>query len=86
MTCIELKDVSVDFPLFQAEHRSLKLLMSAPLKRSRFGKDHRQRPVLHALRNINLRLEHGDRIGVCWLVSTRRSQAPYALKGVSARC
>jgi ABC-2 type transport system ATP-binding protein len=82
MTCIELKDVSVDFPLFQAEHRSLKLLMSAPLKRSRFGKDHRQRPVLHALRNINLRLEHGDRIGVIGSNGAGKSTLLRVLAGI----
>ena len=64
MTHVELKNVSVDFPLFQAEHRSFKLLLSAPLKQSRFGRDDRQRPVLHALQNINLRLDHGDRVAV----------------------
>lgn len=64
MARIELKDVSVDFPLLKPEQRSLKRLLSAPLTKSRFGTDDRQRLVLRALKGICLSLEHGDRVAV----------------------
>jgi ABC-type polysaccharide/polyol phosphate transport system ATPase subunit len=60
---IEIENASVDFPLLQAEHRSFKLLLSAPLRQSRFGTNGNG-PVLHALRNVSLRLDHGDRVAV----------------------
>jgi ABC-2 type transport system ATP-binding protein len=64
MARIELSNVDVDFPLLQSEQRSFKRLLSAPLKRSRVGTDHRQRLVLRALRHINLTLEHGERVAL----------------------
>lgn len=78
---IELKDASVDFPLLQAEHRSFKLLLSAPLRQSRFGTDGK-RPVLHALRNINLRLDHGDRVGVVGANGAGKSTLLRVLAGI----
>jgi hypothetical protein len=48
MARIELKHVYVAFPLSQSEHRSLKRVLSNPLKTSRFGTNNRQRMVLRA--------------------------------------
>lgn len=64
MARIELKDVDVDFPLLKPEHRSLKHLLSAPMTKSRFGTDARERMVLHALKRINLVFEHGERTAI----------------------
>ena len=64
MSRIELRDVDIDFPLLQAEQRSLKRLLSFQGGRSRFGADHRQRPVLRGLKGINLTLERGDRLAL----------------------
>jgi ABC-type polysaccharide/polyol phosphate transport system ATPase subunit len=61
---IELENVDVDFPLLSPEHRSLKRLLSAPLASSRFGVDRRQRMVLHALRQVTLSVEHGERVAI----------------------
>jgi ABC-type polysaccharide/polyol phosphate transport system ATPase subunit len=64
MARIELKDVSVDFPLLQSDHRSFKRMLSASLKPTRVGSDSRHRLVLHALKRVNLRFDHGDRVAV----------------------
>jgi ABC-type polysaccharide/polyol phosphate transport system ATPase subunit len=61
---IEARDVSVDFPLWRSEQRSLKRLLSTPLRSSRFGTDDRQRLVLHALTKINLKIEQGERVAL----------------------
>ena len=64
MSQIELRDVDVDFPLLQADQRSLKRLLSFYGGRSRFGADHWQRPVLQGLRRVSLTLQRGDRVAL----------------------
>lgn len=64
MARIILEDVHVDFPLLQQDQRSLKRLISAPLKPARITLDPRERPILRALKGINLTLGEGDRIAV----------------------
>ena len=64
MVNVALRNLCIDFPLLQAEQRSFKRLLSRPFKSSRFGVDHRERLVLHALRNINLVLAQGDRVAL----------------------
>ncbi|HEY8277826.1 MAG TPA: ATP-binding cassette domain-containing protein [Methyloceanibacter sp.] len=82
MARIELKDVHVDFPLLRSEHRSFKRLLSSPLRSSRFGSDSRQRPVLHALRRINLTLEHGARVVVIGANGAGKSTLLRVLAGI----
>lgn len=64
MVKIVLEDVHVDFPLLQQDQRSLKRLISAPLKPMRITLDTRERPILRALRGVNLTLGEGDRVAV----------------------
>lgn len=64
MVKIVLEDVHVDFPLLQQDQRSLKRLISAPLKPMRIAVDTRERPILRALKGINLTLGEGDRVAV----------------------
>lgn len=82
MAHIELKGVHVDFPLLQSEHRSFKRLLSVPLKKSRFGSDSRQRPVLHALKQIDLTLEHGRRVAVIGANGAGKSTLLRVLAGI----
>ncbi|CAN7508123.1 ABC transporter ATP-binding protein [Bosea sp. LjRoot90] len=64
MARIVLEDVHVDFPLLQQDQRSLKRLLSAPLKPMRISLDPRERPILRALKGVNLSLKEGDRVAV----------------------
>ena len=64
MAHIYLRDVGVEFPLLQSEHRSFKRLLSRPIPGSRFGNDYKSRPVLRALKDVQLTLEHGTRVAL----------------------
>ncbi|KFC66788.1 ABC transporter related protein [Bosea sp. LC85] len=64
MVKIVLENVHVDFPLLQQDQRSLKRLLSAPLKPMRITLDPRERPILQALKGVNLTLSEGDRVAV----------------------
>jgi ABC-2 type transport system ATP-binding protein len=64
MARIVLENVHVDFPLLQQDQRSLKRLLSAPLKPTRIALDSRERPVLNALKGVDLTLVEGDRVAL----------------------
>jgi lipopolysaccharide transport system ATP-binding protein len=60
---IEVRDVSVLFPLYHGSSRSLKKLVVAAAS-GRLGQDQQHRVVVQALRDINLTLSSGDRLGL----------------------
>ena len=60
---ISIEDVSVSFPLYHSNARSLKKLMFAAAS-GRLGQDRQKRVVVQALRNISFRLRGGDRLGL----------------------
>jgi lipopolysaccharide transport system ATP-binding protein len=60
---IEVHNVSVWFPLYHGSARSLKKTMIAAAS-GRLGHDQQQRIVVRALRDIDLRLGSGDRLGL----------------------
>jgi lipopolysaccharide transport system ATP-binding protein len=63
MARIRIEDVSVDFPLYHGSARSLKKTVFAAAS-GRLGEDKRQRVVVQALRDINIDLNSGDRLGL----------------------
>jgi lipopolysaccharide transport system ATP-binding protein len=63
MARITIDHVSVDFPLYHGSARSLKKTVFA-VASSRVGEDKRQRAVVQALRDIDIRLDSGDRLGL----------------------
>jgi lipopolysaccharide transport system ATP-binding protein len=60
---ITLDKVSVDFPLYHGSARSLKKTVFA-VASGRVGADRRRRVVVQALRDIDVRLNSGDRLGL----------------------
>jgi lipopolysaccharide transport system ATP-binding protein len=60
---IEAHDLSVWFPLYHGSSRSLKKMVVAAAS-GRLGRDRQQRVVVQALRDINLTLRSGDRLGL----------------------
>jgi lipopolysaccharide transport system ATP-binding protein len=63
MARISIENVSVDFPLYHGSARSLKKTVFAAAS-GRLGEDKRQRVVVEALRNIDIHLQTGDRLGL----------------------
>ena len=60
---IDVRNLSVLFPLYHGSSRSLKKMVVAAAS-GRLAKDQQQRVVVRALSNINLHLESGDRLGL----------------------
>jgi lipopolysaccharide transport system ATP-binding protein len=58
-----VSNVSVDFPLYHGTARSLKKTVFA-VASGRLGEDRRHRMVVQALRNIDIVLNSGDRLGL----------------------
>ena len=65
MVSIDVRDACVDFPIFDAKTRSLKKAVLGTVGRAggKIGTDSKV-PVVEALRNINLSLRDGDRVGL----------------------
>ena len=63
MASVLAQDLSVDFPLYHGNHRSLKKTVFAAAS-GRLGEDGQKRPVVQALRDINFSLRAGDRLGL----------------------
>ena len=58
-----MSNVSVSFPLYHSESRSLKKAVFAAAS-GRLGKDEKRRVVVEALRSVSFSLETGDRLGL----------------------
>jgi lipopolysaccharide transport system ATP-binding protein len=63
MGFIEVTDLSVDFPLYHGNARSLKKTVFSAAS-GRLGEDTQHRVVVQALRDVNLSLKPGDRLGL----------------------
>ena len=64
MTSIHLRDVSIDFPVYQGGSRSLKKTLMRAGAGGRILADASQRLVVHALDRISLDIVEGDRVAL----------------------
>ncbi len=62
MSSISINNVSISFPLYHGESRSLKKTVFA-VASGRLGEDRNHRLVVEALRGISISLKTGDRLG-----------------------
>lgn len=62
--CVQAKNVSISFPLYHGNARSLKKTVMAAAAGRRLGQDRKSRVVVEALRNIDFTLRGGDRLGL----------------------
>ena len=60
---IDVRGVSLDFPLYHGNARSLKKMVFSKVS-GRIGSDTRQRVVVEALRDVSFSLGPGDRLGL----------------------
>jgi lipopolysaccharide transport system ATP-binding protein len=63
MTHLLIDNISLSFPLYHGESRSLKKTMLSAAS-GRLGEDRKHRLVVEALRNISFSLQIGDRLGL----------------------
>jgi len=61
---IELHNVTVEFPIYNAHGRSLKRSLVSITTGGHLGLGKNDRVVVKALENINLQFEHGDRVAL----------------------
>src|SRR5262245_16038417 len=64
MACISLDEVSVSFPVYNTNARSLKKSMLAMTTGGRIGTDLDDTLYVKALDSVSLVFEHGDRVGL----------------------
>lgn len=81
MAMVEAETVSVDFPLYHANARSLKKTVLA-VASGRLGRDTQHRVVVQALRDISFRLESGDRLALIGQNGAGKTTLLRALAGV----
>jgi lipopolysaccharide transport system ATP-binding protein len=81
MVGITARDLSIDFPLYHAESRSLKKVVLS-VATSRLGRDRKQRLVVHAVRDISFTLDAGDRLGLIGENGAGKTTLLRALAGI----
>jgi lipopolysaccharide transport system ATP-binding protein len=81
MTHLTAFNISIDFPLYHSDNRSLKKSVIGAAA-GRFGVDQRQRPVVQALRDISFTLRSGDRLGLIGSNGSGKTTLLRALSGI----
>jgi lipopolysaccharide transport system ATP-binding protein len=74
-------NISVDFPLYHSDNRSLKKTILGKAS-GRFAQDHKNRPVVQALQNISFTLRSGDRLGLVGSNGSGKTTLLRALSGI----
>lgn len=64
MASISLRDVSIEFPIYQGSNRSLKKALLGAGTGGSLGRDGGNRVCVRALDRMTLDLQHGDRVGL----------------------
>jgi homopolymeric O-antigen transport system ATP-binding protein len=78
---IAVSNLSIDFPLYHTESRSLKkAVLSAAT--SRLSQDRKERLVVQAVRNVSITLKAGDRLGVVGKNGAGKTTLLRALAGI----
>lgn len=64
MSRIELKDVTVEFPIYSANSRSLKNAVLSATTGGRVGRDRHNYVCVRALDRVSIDIQHGERVGL----------------------
>lgn len=82
MARLSLRDVSVEFPIYQGGSRSLKKALIATSTQGNLGRDTHDRINVHALSHIALEIKHGDRLGIIGANGAGKSTLLKVLAGI----
>ena len=82
MTFLHLRDLSVEFPIYQGSSRSLKKAIVANTTRGNLARDAFDRINVRALNGLTFNIEEGDRVGVLGLNGSGKSTLLKVLAGI----